>query len=218
MGPAQPKSDKTPASRRSSKGEARRREILQTTLDVLIEDGLIEFSLRRVANRADMRLSSLQHHFPTLDALLSAAIPHALQAQREAARDALPADSSSPEARLRDFARHLLADDTVRTRRTLMSQIQALALQRADVRTALDEHYRLFRGLVFDPLKALFPGLSRPQIEQLAILFTATLNGLDTTLNRAAEDYAALDAEDLIQALLSYGQALEPQIPSNRFV
>src|SRR6185503_8707626 len=47
------------------RGSARVEEILDAARHVLAQEGYAEFSLRRVARRVNIRLSTLQHYFPS---------------------------------------------------------------------------------------------------------------------------------------------------------
>lgn len=58
---------------RALQSERRRRDILKASGKVLSE-GFADFSLRKVAAAADVRLNTVQHHFKDLDSLLHATL------------------------------------------------------------------------------------------------------------------------------------------------
>ena len=63
------------------KSEIRKRVILNAGRSVLIDKGLIGFSMRKVAAQSGIRLASLQHHFPTREDLLISLMEDGLRQQ-----------------------------------------------------------------------------------------------------------------------------------------
>lgn len=55
---------------RERKREEKTDQILNASIAVFTEEGYSGFSMRKVANRADVRLNTIQHHFGDLEALL----------------------------------------------------------------------------------------------------------------------------------------------------
>jgi DNA-binding transcriptional regulator YbjK len=60
--------------KRSAKGEAREREILEATIDLIYEEGLSAVTHRAVAQRAQVRPSAPSYFFPSIDDLIVEAI------------------------------------------------------------------------------------------------------------------------------------------------
>ena len=61
--------------------EIRKRTILNAGRSVLIDEGLIGFSMRKVAAQSGIHLASLQHHFPTKEDLLFSLMEDGLRRQ-----------------------------------------------------------------------------------------------------------------------------------------
>lgn len=61
---------------RKARGEARRRQLIQATLDVIERDGLAGLTHRAVAEQAAVPLASASYHFAGLDELATTALEH----------------------------------------------------------------------------------------------------------------------------------------------
>ncbi|MGN7978589.1 TetR/AcrR family transcriptional regulator [Microbacterium sp. 22195] len=111
-----------------------RESMLDHVVDVIAADGMAGLSIRTVAARAGVAIGTVQHWFPTKQAMLLAAMDRTAQiaAEASAARLSLtdpadrvravaellvPADPSSPVSRVWiAFAAHAVADAEVRAR------------------------------------------------------------------------------------------------------
>ncbi len=57
---------------KTPKGEARRRQIMTATFDIIVAEGLGAASQDAIAQRAEVTQSAVRHHFPTKESLLKA--------------------------------------------------------------------------------------------------------------------------------------------------
>lgn len=93
---------------RAEAAEATRRRIVEATLSLHGEQGVLATSHKDVAERADVSVGTVYHHFPTLDAIVRACGAHV----RDAYPLPLPAtiDPQSPRReRIEALARELVA-------------------------------------------------------------------------------------------------------------
>jgi AcrR family transcriptional regulator len=98
------------AARRTRKGEARRREILETFHDVLAEEGLEGASINRVASRMGINPSLIMHYFPTKEEMVCALVEHILSRYEETFLPRLRA-VADPEERMRAAAEVLFGPE-----------------------------------------------------------------------------------------------------------
>src|SRR4051794_22099249 len=89
----------------TSKAEQRCDDLVALGRQVLIDDGLDAFAMRRIAELAGMRVGNLQYYFATRDDLLDAVI----RAEFDRDLAALRAADDDPERRLARALRVLLA-------------------------------------------------------------------------------------------------------------
>ena len=86
--------------RRRGKRETRVPEVIDVSIDVLIATGYAGYSINRVANDAGIRLSTLQHYFPTREALLRATLEEIARRHLERFRAVAKNRNRSAQARL----------------------------------------------------------------------------------------------------------------------
>ncbi len=85
-------------------------QLSQVVADLLVEHGYEGISVRRVAARAGVSIGAVQHHFPTKDAMLTAAMQLVSQQFQDRLAARVPPDAR-PEAGLRAVAEELLSAD-----------------------------------------------------------------------------------------------------------
>jgi AcrR family transcriptional regulator len=89
--------------------------VLDAAVACIAESGLDGTSIRQVAARASLSIGAVQHHFPTKDALLSAAMAHVEWTYRQ--RLARAAAGAADEGELLSRVVHALVPDGVDDRR-----------------------------------------------------------------------------------------------------
>ena len=163
---------------------ARIDDILTKARDVLVRDGYAEFNLRKVAAEVGVRLATIQHHFASREALLTAAITKALEGWgREFLRISTKVERD-PELRLRDLLAlnfDLLDDPSTAP---LIVECFALAQHDAAVRDVVQSQYFGYRRLVADVLREIRPNLSADTLMAFATVLAAQLEGLVLLLRR----------------------------------
>jgi len=75
---------------------------------VIAEHGLAATSVRRVAARAGLSIGAVQHHYPTKDAMLAAAMERVEEVHRQRLAEETQDVCDQPEARLRATVRSLV--------------------------------------------------------------------------------------------------------------
>jgi TetR/AcrR family transcriptional repressor of bet genes len=134
--------------------------LLDAVVSVLVEEGFEGVSVRKVAARAGVSIGAVQHHFPTKDVMLTAAMDRASAefAERMAAR--IPADVTAEQA-LRAVADELLA---LGPERRPASVIWVARLARASVDEPMRRAHAREWQEVEDPLSGLLHG-ARPAMD-----------------------------------------------------
>jgi AcrR family transcriptional regulator len=132
--------------------------LLQVVIELLVEGGYEGVSVRRVATRAGVSIGAVQHHFPTKDAMLNAAMDRMSQQFQARMESRVPVDASAEEA-LRAVALELIGAGPDARPATVL-WLQRLARGAVDAAMA-DTHARDW-GEVENLLTQLLRG-SRPQ-------------------------------------------------------
>jgi AcrR family transcriptional regulator len=116
--------------------------VLDAAVACLAENGLDGTSIRQVAARAGVSIGAVQHHFPTKDALLAAAMAHLEALYRERLTRST-ADAGTADERLRRTA-HALVPDGPQERQATALWVAFVARAAVHGPTA-DEHRRLWQ-------------------------------------------------------------------------
>ena len=152
--------------------------LLACVLDLLVAEGYEGISIRRVAAAAGVSIGAVQHHFPTKDALLAAAMER-VSRQFEARLDRRIAPGAGPAEGLR-----AVADELVSTgeERRPASVIWLVRLARAAVHEPTAEVHRREWQQVEDLLAHLIaaarPDLAEQAARDEATVLLALLDGL----------------------------------------
>ena len=152
--------------------------LLDAVVSVLVEEGFEGVSVRKVAARAGVSIGAVQHHFPTKDGMLSAAMNRASAEfeRRLAAR--VPADATAEQA-LRAVADELLG---LGPDRRTASVLWLARLARASVdeptRRAHAREWQQVEDLLGGLLRAVRPAAGPEQIRDDAARLLALLDGL----------------------------------------
>lgn len=185
MAPSLTRPRSAPAERR---GEARRRLLLETTLELVGREGVDAVHHRRVAELAGVPLGSTTYWFTSREDMLVQALAWFAEHELELMRGRLGplADAGRHPRLLVDrFAELMmlqLGDDRVRAR------AQYALLQEAARRPELEPVVRTWTAGWHELLERLFAGLGHPDPRLDAQLFLALLDGLMLTQLAAPDD------------------------------
>jgi AcrR family transcriptional regulator len=161
---------------------ARVDEILAKARLVLVRDGYAGFNLRKVAAEVGVRLATIQHHFATREALLTAAITRAMQDWGARYQEIAGRSARAAERRLRELQEQSFAflDDPATA--PLIVECFALAQHDASVRHVVQTQYSAYRSLFAGVLREIRPDLSRETLLAFATVLTAEMEGLTLML------------------------------------
>lgn len=159
--------------RRTAKGAHRRDEVLALARRTLLEDGIDQFVVRRIAELAGMRLGNLQYYFPTRDELLEAIV------RAEFAKDVEAVASVHDE----DPERHLIAAIGLLTARwqadegSIYLPIGVLSLHNEGLAAVWEEIYDEFYAVISEIVARIDPSVSSEAALARASLITSLIDG-----------------------------------------
>ncbi|WP_174982567.1 TetR/AcrR family transcriptional regulator [Burkholderia lata] len=184
-------------------------KIMASAIEIFVVEGYGGLTMRKVAAKAGLALSNLQHYFPTREDIFEAI----LFATREAyanTYDSVRADTSlTPEGRLEKVVRLLLEDGKQPKTQSLFVNFWALAQTQEFARKMLEEGYGFQRGVIAGFIEAVNPALSQAALTRRAALVTAQIEGLIVLIpqrNRFPSDIKGIE-DDVVMAILALAKA-----------
>lgn len=179
--------------------EVRSAEILAAAGKAFIRDGYAAFSLRTVAADVGIRLSTLQHHFPSRELLLAATLADVLGGWGVQLR-AVAFDTSIPvPERMKRVLQVNLDLMLEHTTAPVLWELFALSQHEEFARRFAQKTYLDFRQVFVDMMAEVRPDLSAQQLMAHATLIVAQTEGL--TVFMRPDDPAGLPVESVRQAL-----------------
>lgn len=156
----------------------RKEQIISASITVLAAGGYSEYSMRRVAGEAGLRLNTVQHHFGDLKALLLATVRARIGEFAQRYRNlALNEDLPALE-RL-----EALMDDTFAEMRNealgaFMMEVWTLAGHDEDVAAMLRDLYTNYRASIAQMVQQAAPTLSATEVNIYATMIGGWLEGM----------------------------------------
>lgn len=152
-------------------------QILETALDIMIEDGYQALTLREVARRCNIQIGAVSYYYKSRADLLQDVINMVLVPYADNISSIIREPSLSAEQKLERFIRLLL--DDIQTKRTtrLFPHLWVLANYDPIVAKAVDSIYILERRTLTHLIAEINPSLADQEREALAVYVSASVAG-----------------------------------------
>ena len=157
---------------------SRREQILDTTMEVLAFEGDASVTMRGIADRVGIRLSTLQYHFPNKQELLRCTIEKCIGSVISRMEDIATRSKLDPIKKLRKVLKLHLTTSCDLFVSKFFSAIWALASHDKDVEKLLNEIYKRDCERYAGFIHHANPKLSKKTCETRAMLLLAQLEGL----------------------------------------
>ena len=158
-------------------GRERVVQILETALDIIIENGYQALTLREVARRCEIQIGAVSYYYKSRADLLQDVINLVLVPYSDNITAILHTPDLSPEQKLERFIRFLL--DDIQTKRTTRFFPHLWALSNHDpfVAKAVDSIYLLERQSLKKLIGEMNPTLAEQERDVLAVYIGASVAG-----------------------------------------
>jgi AcrR family transcriptional regulator len=163
--------------RRSQKGENSAKGILLAAESLLIDEGYHNFSLRKVAARAEQTLGSLQYYFPTKNALVKAMLDNRIQRYLVMFEQIRASAGADPIDQFKALISGIVRDLNTKTTTVFFPEVWAMANHDEQATEFMDAMYGSYRDVLVDVIRLINPNLSQRQLTRLAIYISASLEG-----------------------------------------
>jgi AcrR family transcriptional regulator len=154
------------------------KRILEAAKDVFIREGGAAFSARRVAKAAKLSLGSVQHVFPTTDALVTAMLEHVNDGYEAAYKEMAARLPFNAEQRLHAYFDYLLEDVCRQDTRKFWFGFWALGCHNKHAEWLLERAYHHHCNNVASFIGAARPTLTDARCRELATHLVALIEGL----------------------------------------
>ncbi|NIB40421.1 TetR/AcrR family transcriptional regulator [Pseudomaricurvus alkylphenolicus] len=183
-------------------GKATAVKIVEAAYQLLKTDGADDFSLRNVAQKAEVRLANLQYYYPRKEALIRALMEYVGDEYDRRYERHLLSVEDSPLGRFKAVIEFNLADVSAPETRHFFIQFWPL-LGVADNYTGelLAQFYTPQKRQLCSRIKELNPALTPQEITLRSELITAMFEGLMVTSSLEHSDLEAMKTLILDQAL-----------------
>ncbi|MGO9020610.1 MAG: TetR family transcriptional regulator [Syntrophobacteraceae bacterium] len=198
-------------SETTGKGYERARAILAAARAIFASEGYAGLAMRTVAARVDVNLSTVQHYFPSKDALLEALLLQTLQ-DYQAFVDR-QVESEAGGSRLAKFAAvidYFLDELSTSESNGVLCELFALANRNSFAAEVLDKMLTRGRKVFRNLIRSLAPELSATQTELRGALIVAQLQGLMLYLAKSRPQHNELAGLKLAARAAIVRLATEP--------
>lgn len=157
------------------KGKSRINEIIDAATGVLIDSGYHNFSMRKVADAAGIKLGNLQYYFPSKTMLVSVMLDQAIQVYLDEF-DKIRTHGS-PRDQFLALIEHVTNDLTSKHTTQFFPELWSLSNHEKDITKFMDEMYGKYRKILGDVIAEVNPKLNAKQVEKLSLFISASLEG-----------------------------------------
>lgn len=152
-------------------------QILDTALEILIEDGYQALTLREVARRCNIQIGAVSYYYKSRSDLMLDVINHVLVPYADNINSILHEPGLTAEQKLERFIRLLLDDIQTKKTTRLFPHLWVLANHDPLIAKVVDSIYILERRTLTQLFAEINPLLSAQERETLAVFVSASVAG-----------------------------------------
>ncbi len=160
-----------------SKGQSRVSSIITAAENILIEEGYHNFSLRKVAAAAGIKLGNLQYYFPTKDELVKTMLNQVIEVYLENFEMLRASAGENPKEQFRIILKHIINDLNSKKTTVFFPEIWSLSNHEEHVTQYMDAMYGRYRAILEEIITLINPSLSTDQVKRVALFISASMEG-----------------------------------------
>ncbi|WP_133645484.1 TetR/AcrR family transcriptional regulator [Paraburkholderia flava] len=189
----------------TERGRATMARILTSAVEIFVTEGYGGLSMRKVAVKAGLALSNLQHYFPSREDLLAALINATLEEYSKTYQEIVSDLTLTPVKRLEKTIRVLIEDSKQPLTQGLFVNFWAMAQTQEFARKSMEEGYEFQRHAIGELVAAVNPQLSPSELACRAALITCQIEGLFVLIpqrNRFPSDLKGIE-DEAVKAIMA---------------
>ncbi len=168
---------KKPRSGIYSKGQNRVSTIIAAAENILIEEGYHNFSLRKVAAAAGIKLGNLQYYFPTKDELVKAMLNQVIEVYLKSFEKLRASAGDNPKEQFTILIRHIITDLNNKNTTVFFPEVWSLSNHEEHVTEYMDAMYGQYRAILEEVIALINPALSEKQVKRIALFISSSIEG-----------------------------------------
>ena len=181
----------------TQKGQLKRSEILNAAAILLAQEGGSAFSMRAIADSCGLRLSHLQHYYPTAEQLLLALLETVLQDAEEKLANTIAAGQAPLEALVSLVFKSLQNQRDCQ----LIIELWALAGRSPETKAVLTIFYQAYINRVAQLVQHENNALTPEIAKQRAVMIVALLEGLSVIYSGKKSELTAAVEKNILLTL-----------------
>lgn len=159
------------------KGRRRVEDILDAAAKVLVNDGYSNFTLRRIADAADMKLGNLQYYFPVKEDLLDALLKRVFDSYAASLAKIAEGKKGTPKNQLLLVVDYLLKDQEAQGSCSIFWELWALSAREESIATIMNAYYDVYLEHVANALLLVAPDLTKRRAYRHAAVIVSMIEG-----------------------------------------
>lgn len=167
-----------PGTATNTKGKVRVNEILEVAAGILVNEGYGEFTMRKIAAKANMKHGNLQYYFPSKQALLVSMLEAEMSRYQTSMANRVTGRKSTAKQRLIFAVDYILKDQKNRRSCALFWELWALSSHEPEVQAVMNEFYDAYLDGLSDLFVEINPALSKVAALKTGVLAVSLLEGL----------------------------------------
>ncbi|WP_340678894.1 TetR/AcrR family transcriptional regulator [Paraglaciecola sp.] len=160
------------------KGRERIEKILDAATELLIQEGHSQFTMRKLAERLNIRLSNLQYYFTSREKLLQKLLQRFLETSIQEITSLSTKQSRSPRKKLLDAVDYLLQDQEKESSCKIFWELWVLSARDNKVGQIMEEFYQSYSKSFGEMLQELNPEMPPRKVTRIAVLVISMIEGL----------------------------------------
>ena len=194
----------------SNKGAERVADIIRVAQNILVKEGLVNLTTRRVAREIGISIGNLLYYFSSKEDLLQAIIEDVIRGYDEDLVNEIKSFPDSPEKGFKAFIRYLIADTKKPEVRGFFYQFWGLSLHNEQCADLRQDMYKHFQERTMGLLEGVQPDMPESELGTLALSVITCLEGLHVMLGSGEQligQYPTLDDLVYTQIMRNVGIA-----------
>lgn len=166
-----------PGTAIGAKGQRRVEDILDAATKILTDEGYANFSLRKVADAADIKLGNLQYYFPAKEDLLDAMLKRLFDDYAASLAKLAQSKRGNAKNHLLMMVDYLLKDQETQESCSIFWELWALSAREESVAAIMNGYYDVYLEQIANTLLEVAPKLSKRRAHRHAAVIVSMIEG-----------------------------------------